>query len=74
MSSPSETLEGIRKGTSEAPFLTSEQEWRVGVMLNRLQRVALSREIRGKYAHLPTSSESFAARKADEIALEERRR
>jgi hypothetical protein len=33
-----------------------------------------ARRIRGKYAHLPISSESFAARKAEEIALEDRRR
>lgn len=33
----------------------------------------LIREIQGKYAHLPTSSEAFAARKAEEIALEDRR-
>lgn len=31
------------------------------------------RAVRGKYAHLPTSSDAFAARKAEEIALEDRR-
>ena len=37
------------------------------------RRAALIRSIRGKYAHLPTSSDDFAARKAEEIALEDRR-
>jgi hypothetical protein len=33
----------------------------------------LTRSVRGKYANLPTSSEAFASRKAEEIALEDRR-
>jgi hypothetical protein len=33
---------------------------------------ALSKSIRGKYAHLGVSSDNFAARKAEEIALEDR--
>ena len=37
------------------------------------RRADLIRSIRGKYAHLPTSSAEFAARKADEIAREDRR-
>lgn len=36
-------------------------------------RRSLARNIRGKYASLPTGSESFAARKAEEIAREDRR-
>ncbi len=36
------------------------------------RRAALSRAIRGKYAHLGVSSDEFAARKAEEIALEDR--
>ncbi len=36
------------------------------------RRLALSRTIRGKYAHLNTSSDDFAAQKAEEIALEDR--
>jgi hypothetical protein len=36
-------------------------------------RRRLSSGIRGKYAHLPTSSDAFATRKAEEIALEDRR-
>ncbi|MCA1631639.1 MAG: hypothetical protein LC785_01090 [Acidobacteria bacterium] len=31
------------------------------------------RSVRGKYAHLPTGSEAFAARKVEEISLEDRR-
>ena len=38
------------------------------------QRIELIRAIRGKYAHLPTSSDAFAARKREEIALEDRSR
>lgn len=37
------------------------------------RRADIIRSIRGKYAHLPTSSDDFAARKAEEIALEDRR-
>ena len=36
------------------------------------KRAALSRSIRGKYAHLGVSSDDFAAQKAEEIALEDR--
>jgi hypothetical protein len=36
-------------------------------------RRKLARNVRGKYANLPTDSETFAARKAEEIALEDRR-
>jgi len=43
-------------------------------VLDREARTAELRRIQGKYAHLTTSSESFAARKAEEIALEDRRR
>lgn len=37
-------------------------------------RAEITRSVRGKYAHLPTSSEMFAAQKAEEIAIEDRRR
>jgi len=36
-------------------------------------RRSLARNVRGKYASLPTGSEAFAARKAQEMALEDRR-
>jgi hypothetical protein len=34
----------------------------------------VARPVKGKYADVPTSSEAFAARKQEEIDLEERRR
>jgi hypothetical protein len=37
------------------------------------RRAALSRSIRGKYRDVLTSGEVFAARKAEEIALEDNR-
>lgn len=37
----------------------------------RARRADLSRQIRGKYSHLPTSSDDFARLKAEEIALED---
>jgi hypothetical protein len=39
----------------------------------QLEREQLANSIRGKYANVLTSSEEFAARKAEEIALEDRR-
>jgi hypothetical protein len=36
-------------------------------------RTQMVNSVRGKYAHLPTSSEAFATRKAEEIKLEDRR-
>ncbi len=38
------------------------------------QRAALIRSVRGKYRDVLTSSEVFTARKAEEMALEDRRR
>lgn len=40
----------------------------------REERARLAASIRGKYRHVLTSSEAFAARKAAEIALEDRPR
>jgi hypothetical protein len=37
----------------------------------RAKRVALARTIRGKYAHLMTSSEDFITHKRDETKLED---
>jgi DNA-directed RNA polymerase subunit F len=36
-------------------------------------RAQMARSVRGKYAHLPTSSDAFAARKSEEIRLEDSR-
>jgi hypothetical protein len=39
----------------------------------RAVQIELARSIRGKYAHVPTSSDSFNRRKRAEIKLENRR-
>ncbi|MGC1218048.1 MAG: hypothetical protein WA883_11300 [Phormidesmis sp.] len=39
----------------------------------REERIALSKEAKGRFAHLPNSSEEFARRKQYEIDLEDRR-
>ncbi len=53
--------------------LLSEMLFREQHLAERSRRAALSRQIRGKYAHLPTSSEDFARRKTEEIVMEDRR-
>ncbi len=40
--------------------------------LLRQQRMEMLNRLQGKYAHLPGGSEEYAARKAEEKALEER--
>lgn len=71
----------------EVRQLSPDEQERLREMLNRKQhlfasdthtdeqarRADLIRSIRGKYAHLQTSSDDFAARKAEEIELEDRR-
>ncbi len=42
-------------------------------LTTRAAQVELARSIRGKYAHVPTSSDSFNRRKRAEIKLENRR-
>lgn len=66
-----EISERLRDVPPEERVLSAEERRQ---LFNRLERIALSRRIRGKYAHLPTSSNDFAARKIEEIALEDRRR
>ena len=57
------------------PTPSSEQHERLREALNKqAERIALARAICGKYAFVPTSSEAFAASKAEEIALEDRPR
>ena len=61
--------------------LTPDEMRRLDFALNKVlwetadveTRRGLVHSIRGKYAHLPISSNDFAARKAEEIALEDRR-
>lgn len=40
----------------------------------RSKRLALSQEAKGRFAHLPNSSDAFAQRKQDDIAWEDRHR
>lgn len=42
--------------------------------VERERRRAISRQVRGKYAHLGASSDEFAARKREEIEREDRQR
>jgi len=74
----SSTLEKIFE---EVRALPPEEQHQLMEMLERethnseqSRRAALSRSIRGKYAHLGVSSDDFAAHKAEEIALEDRHR
>lgn len=61
--------------------LMPDDMWRLRSFLNTATldiagptgRAQMARSVRGKYAHLSTSSEAFAARKAEEIRLEDRR-
>jgi hypothetical protein len=73
----SEILEKIME---EVRMLSPEELRKLREMLDReahsqeqARREETLRRIRGKYAHLPTSSEEFAARKLEDIDLEERR-
>ena len=67
-------VEEIKALPAEQRVLSPEQQLQVADVLRRMERVALSRRIRGKYAHIPTSAGAFIARKVEEIALEDRRR
>jgi hypothetical protein len=71
----------LDKIIEEVRALSPEEQQQLREMLDReahaseqSRRAALSRTIRGKYAHLGVSSDAFAARKAEEIALEDRPR
>lgn len=74
----SATLDKIIK---EVRTLTPEQRQQLLEMLEqespnseRARRAALARQIRGKYRNALSSSEEFIARKAEEVAEEDRRR
>ncbi len=67
----SATLDRIIEEVRQLP---PDDQQRLRDVLDREARTAELRRIQGKYAHLTTSSEAFAARKAEEIALEDRRR
>jgi hypothetical protein len=64
------TLEQIVEAVNA---LTPGEQHQLLEMLNKEARTAKLRRIQEKYAHLTTSSEAFAARKAEEIELEDRR-
>jgi len=64
------TLEQI---VEEVKALPPEQRQQLRAFLDKEARTAELRRIQEKYAHFTTSSEAFAARKAEEIELEERR-
>jgi hypothetical protein len=73
----SRTLEEIIK---EAKALSPDEQRQLREALEKephsaeqSERDRLATAIRGKYADVLTSSEEFAARKAEEIALEDRR-
>ena len=58
----------------EVNTLTLEERRQLLAHLERDRRTADLRRIQGKYAGMKTSSDSFAASKADEIELEDRPR
>lgn len=58
----------------EVKSLTPEERRQLLAHLERDRRTADLRRIQGKYAGMNTSSDDFAARKADEIELEDRPR
>jgi len=67
----SQTLERI---IEEARALTPEERRQLIEHLEKDERTAGLRRIQSKYTGMKTSSEAFAARKAEEIDLEDRPR
>jgi hypothetical protein len=55
----------------EVRALPADEQRQLRELLERETRPALARSIRGKYAHLPTSSEEFIAQKREETARED---
>jgi len=66
---PNATLDQVLQ---DALSLPPEEQQRLREALEQEARAAELRRIQNKYQRLPTSSEDFAARKAEEIELEER--
>ena len=58
----------------EVKTLTPEERRQLLEHLEKDERTADLRRIQSKYARMKTSSDAFAARKADEIELEDRQR
>jgi len=67
----SSTLDRI---IEEVRALNPDEQQQLRELLEREARTAELRRIRGKYAHIPTSSDEFARQKQEEIELEDRRR
>lgn len=68
----------LDKIIEEVRTLTPEERQQLLEMLEREsgiseheRRIALARSVRGKYAHIPTSSEAFAAMKREETKRED---
>jgi hypothetical protein len=57
----------------EVKTLTPEERRKLLAHLTQGERTAELRRIQSKYAHMKTSSDAFAARKQEEIELEDRR-
>lgn len=58
----------------EVKTLTTEERRQLLEHLEKDERTADLRRIQSKYARMKTSSDAFAARKAEEIELEDRQR
>jgi len=58
----------------EVKTLPTDERRQLLEQLERDERTAELRRIQSKYAHLKISSDAFAARKTEEIELEDRRR
>ena len=56
----------------EAKTLPPDEQHRLRKELDREARLEQIRQTQAKYAHIRTSSEDFIARKAEEIASEDR--
>jgi len=65
----SQSLEHI---IEDVKTLTPEERRQLLAHLERDERTVELRRIQGKYAGMKTSSDGFAARKAEEIELEDR--
>ena len=58
----------------EVKTLPTDERRQLLEQLGRDERTAELRRIQSKYAHMKISSDAFAARKTEEIELEDRRR
>ncbi len=62
----------MEKVIEEAKSLPLDEQRQVREALEREARLAQIHQVQAKYAQMNISSEAFAARKAEEIALEDR--